>query len=77
MVGITQITRDAVTFTVTLPICGVPFEALTEALNDAAQAQARCGNIYAAQTMRAVYALAERGRVAFMTDQQPPTILKD
>ena len=77
MVGISQATRDAVTFTVTLPISAIPLEALTEALNDAAQDQARTGNYYAAQTLRAVYVLAERGRVAFMTDQRPPMILKD
>ena len=75
--GISRATRDQVTFTITLPDNGIPFERLTEALNNEAQKQARIGNIYAAQTLRVVYALAERGRLAFVTDTEPPSILKE
>jgi hypothetical protein len=77
MVGISAVTYDKVTFTITLPVCGIPFEAMTEALNDAAREQANLGNIYAAQALRELYILAERGRVAYMTPPTMPSRLKE
>lgn len=71
MVGITHVTRDHVTVTLKLPAGGIPFEELTRALKDIVSEQARTGNDAAAQTLHAMYVLAERGRIALMADVAP------
>lgn len=73
--GITQTNRDSVTVALTLPLGGIPFGDLVEAVKNAAMAHGKMGNYAAAQTLQALYCLAERGRVSFeFQDHGPPVI---
>jgi hypothetical protein len=64
MIGISQATRDAVTFAITLPAGGL-FKDYIEALREAEKEQATLGNVAAAQGLHAIALLAERGMIAY------------